>query len=191
MKRIPFALAALLAPSQALAHDAFGDLGPFYASFLHPVVDPLQAALLTGAAALLARRPETEVRLALPLFIFAGVIAYLANTGIDYAVLPVIAAFVAMIVGSAAALPQNFLPGWIVLGVVTLAGAIAGLLPDPLPDALGGILPHLGTILGLAVLTTLAWITLDAAARRFTALVPAITGSWVAALSIFVVALTA
>jgi hydrogenase/urease accessory protein HupE len=51
-------LPAVIVPSPALAHDAFGDLGPFYASFLHPLADPLQAVLLIGTARLSCRTAD-------------------------------------------------------------------------------------------------------------------------------------
>jgi hydrogenase/urease accessory protein HupE len=72
-------LVACLVPAPALAHDAFGDLGPFYASFLHPLADPLQAALLVGTAAFLAGRPLSVTRAALP--VFTGVAALTVEKG--------------------------------------------------------------------------------------------------------------
>ena len=56
MRRLFLALGLSLAAGPARAHDAFGDLGPFYASLLHPLADPMQAALVIGTAAFLAGR---------------------------------------------------------------------------------------------------------------------------------------
>lgn len=72
MRRNWLLLPATIAPSSALAHDAFGNLGPFYASFLHPLADPLQAALLVGTAAFLVGRPIEVARVALPVFVAAA-----------------------------------------------------------------------------------------------------------------------
>ena len=54
MRRTGLLPSCRIVPAPALAHDAFGDLGPFYASLLHPLADPLQAALVIGTAAFLA-----------------------------------------------------------------------------------------------------------------------------------------
>ena len=47
MSRLSLVLLVAVAagsPHVALAHDAFGDLGPFYGALLHPLADPAQKA---------------------------------------------------------------------------------------------------------------------------------------------------
>ena len=75
-RQVAIALGAFcLGATPGLAHDAFGDLGPFYASLLHPLADPLQAALIVGTAAFLAGRPLGLTRLAWPVFVGAASLA--------------------------------------------------------------------------------------------------------------------
>lgn len=189
----PFAVIALavlagLAPAPALAHDAFGDLGPFYASLLHPLADPPQAALVLGTAAFLAGRPLTAVRPALPLFAAAAALSALALAmRPDLAPAPLWAAVAALGAGLAATLPARWTPGWAGLALVTATGALTGLAPD----APAGHAPEqalLGTVFGIAMLGTLLWFGLETAGRRLTPLVPRVAGSWVAAVGILVAA---
>lgn len=183
-------LVACLVPAPALAHDAFGDLGPFYASFLHPLADPLQAALLVGTAAFLAGRPLSVTRAALP--VFTGVAALTAialAAGVAGALPPILVALAALFAGLAATLPERWTPRAAALALVAGTGALTGLAPGP-PEG-PAFQPLFGTALGIAALATLAWFALETAGRRLTPLVPKIAGSWVAAIGILVAAFAA
>jgi hydrogenase/urease accessory protein HupE len=184
MRRPAVLALALSAPAPALAHDAFGDLGPFYASLLHPLADPMQAALVIGTAAFLAGRSLGTVRVALPVFAAAAALSHLI-LGWRLGVLPspLLAAVAAVAVGSAATLPDRWtrVPAGLIL--VAATGILVGLAPDR-PPAQGALQPILGTVLGVAILATIAWAALDAAARRLSPLAPAVAGSWVAAVGL-------
>ncbi len=190
MRRLGLALPALLAPGPALAHDAFGDLGPFYGSLLHPLADPLQAILLVGTAAFLAGRPLAAVRLALPLFAGAAALAALAlSMHPSLAAPPLLLGSGALLAGLAAALPAPWAPRWAGLSLAAATGALTGLAPEAPPDGLL-LQPLLGTILGIAMLGTLLWFGLETAGRRLTPLVPRVAGSWVAAVGILATAVS-
>ena len=181
---IALALLAAIGPAPANAHDAFGDLGPFYASLLHPLADPLHAALVLGTAAFLAGRPLAAVRPALPLFVAAAALSAFAlamRPGLAPA--PLWTAVAALGAGLAATLPARWTPGWAGVALVTATGALAGLAAEaPAGNALLQGLS--GQILGIAMLGTLLWFGLETAGRRLTPLVPQVAGSWVAALGI-------
>lgn len=180
---------AAAVPGPAMAHDAFGDLGPFYGSLLHPLADPLQAALLVGTAAFLARQPLALTRGALPVFVgCATLLACALALGASLTVAPMALAFAALLAGLAALLPGTWTPRPIVLGLVVVTGALTGLAPGS-PDSTG-LQPLLGTLAGIAAFATLSWFTLETAARRLTPLVPQVAGSWVAAVGILVAALS-
>ena len=184
MRRPAVLALALSAPAPALAHDAFGDLGPFYASLLHPLADPMQAALVIGTAAFLAGRSLATVRLALPVFAAAAALSHLLlSWRLGVLPPPLLAAVAAVAVGGAATLPERWtkVPAGLLLVAVT--GVLVGLAPDR-PPVEGALQPILGTVLGTAILTTLAWAALDAAARRVSPLAPAVAGSWVAAVGL-------
>ena len=176
------ALAAL--PTPTLAHDAFGDLGPFYANLLHPMADPMQAALGLGTAAFLAGRSLNTVRLALPGFVASAALSYLFlgwRFGVTAA--PIMASAVAIAVGAAAMLPERWTPVAAALVLVTGTGAFVGLSPDqPMPSDLAQAI--LGTLLGIAAFILIAWAMFDATARHVSRLAPAIVGSWVAAVGL-------
>lgn len=184
MRRLSPVLLFGIAPAPALAHDAFGDLGPFYASLLHPLADPMQAALVIGTAAFLAGRSLGTVRVALPVFAAAAALSHLVlswHLGVVPA--PLLMAAAAVAVGGAATLPDRWTPVPAGLLLVAATGLIAGLAPDR-PPAEGALQPILGTVLGIALLATLAWTALDAAARRVSPVAPAVAGSWVAAMGL-------
>lgn len=180
--------ALCLGSAPASAHDAFGDLGPFYASLLHPLADPLQAVLLAGSAAFLAGRPLTDTRVAFPVFIgMAALAASLLAAGAAIAFPTVLTAWAALLAGLAALLPATWPPRWVTCVLVAVTGALTGLAPGT--PATGAILqPWLGTVLGISALAILAWFALETGSRRLTPLVPRVAGSWVAAIGILVAA---
>lgn len=173
-------------PSPLLAHDAFGDLGPFYSSFLHPLADPLQAALIVGTAAFLAGRPLTTTQWGLPAFVCAATISVLAAaTGTLDAVSTVMVALVTVLVGLASVTPMTWTAKSTSIAIVAITGSILGATPesaasDPVVQTL------LGTLTGITVFAVVAWLALDAAGRRLTPLILQIAGSWIAAIGILV-----
>jgi len=190
------ALAAfVLGPAPAHAHDAFGDLGPFYARFLHPLADPLQAALIVGAGAFLAGRSLDAVRAALPLFalsaMLAAVLGQVFGPALWHAggVPPSVPVLAALAAGVAAMLPARRVPHSAGFALMAATGALAGLSPGA-PAGTAPLQALAGTILGIAVLATLLWFALEAAGTRLTPFVPQVAGSWVAAVAILVAAVS-
>ena len=184
MRRPSLVLLLAAAPGPALSHDAFGDLGPFYASLLHALADPMQAALVIGTAAFLAGRTLGTVRVALPVFAAAAALSHLVlSWHLGVLPPPLLAAAAVVAVGGAATLPDRRTRLRAGLLLVAATGVLAGLAPDR-PPAEGALQPILGTVLGIALLATLAWAALDAAARRVSPLAPAVAGSWVAAMGL-------
>jgi hypothetical protein len=184
MKRLSLILFFAATPAPALAHDAFGDLGPFYASLLHPLADPMQAALVLGTAAFLAGRSLDRVRVALPVFMAAAALSHLLlSWRLGLVPPPLAPALAAVAVGGAATLPDRWTRASAGLLLVAVSGVLVGLAPDRPPPA-GALQPILGTVLGIAALATLAWAALDALARRVSGLAPAVAGSWVAAVGL-------
>jgi hypothetical protein len=182
MRRLSLLVLLSAAPSPALAHDAFGDLGPFYASLLHPLADPLQGALLIGTAAVLARRGAETVRLALPVFMAGAALGLGLAWRLDLVPASLLPPLIAVTCGLAAVLPARWAPPWLVLPLVAVTGGLAGLAPGR-PDG-PALQPLFGGVLGIGLFTTLAWAGLDALARRLTPIAPAVAGSWVAAVGI-------
>ncbi|MEE4187270.1 MAG: HupE/UreJ family protein [Roseobacter sp.] len=188
---IAFAAAPMLIPTTAVAHDAFGDLGPFYESMLHPLADPLQAAVLVGTAAFLAGRPLLVVRRAMPMFILvAGIGSVAVFSGKIIATPPVLAGLAALLVGLAATLPENWTPRPVVHAIAATMGFFVGLAPGT-PDEGLTLQTLMGSFFGISVLVTLLWYALEAAARRLTRLAPKVVGTWVAAVGILVIAFSA
>lgn len=186
MRRPLIALTAALAPAPAFAHDAFGDLGPFYASLLHPMADPLQAALLVGTAAFLASRPLEDVRPALPVFFGAAVLSYaVLALGLGLSMPALLASLAALLAGLAAMAPGRWISRWTAFAIVAATGAMTGLAPEA-PPGPTDLQPVLGTILGIGAISTLAWFALESAGRRLTPIIPMVAGSWVAAVGILV-----
>jgi len=182
------ALVGCLLPTSLHAHDAFGDLGPFYANLLHPLADPLQAALLVGTSAFLATLPLELTRQLLPVFAGSATLGALAlASGVPIAPLPVFAALAVFVIGVATVLPVTWTPRPAMLTLVAATGVLTGMAPGA-PAGGTFLQPFLGTGLGIAALATLAWLGLETAGRRFTPLVPKIAGSWVAAVGILIVA---
>jgi len=179
-----------LCPTTGRAHDAFGDLGPFYASFLHPLADPLQAALLVGVAAFLAGRQLAFARVAVPLFLAmsslaAFALAYGHAPGEPGSLVP----YAVLSIGLAAVVPKVVKPRIVAFALVAATGAMTGLAPG-VPGEVMMLQWLSGTVCGIAALVLLAWFALDAVARHLTSIAPKVAGSWVAAVGILVVALS-
>ena len=181
-------LIALL-PAPALAHDAFGDLGPFYASMLHPIADPFQGLLIVGTGAFLARRPVKTIRAILPVFILAAALAHvLLGWLFGLTVTPLLLVGFVLATGCAAVLPVSHVPNWACVALVAATGALVGLAPDRPPQGVAALQLMLGTLLGISAAIILIWMALDVASRRLFWIAPAIAGSWVAAIGMLAIA---
>lgn len=182
------AVATTCLPTPLFAHDAFGDLGPFYASLLHPLADPMQAALIVGTGAFLAGRPLAVARVALPVFIVAASVVVLAVfVGASIFAPPILATVAALLIGVAAMLPDAWTPLPVVLALVSATGAFAALAPGAAPDG-AAFQSSLGTTVGIVGSATLFWWGFEVARRRLTPIAPKVAGSWVAAIGILVMA---
>jgi hypothetical protein len=189
-RRLAAAVAGLmLLPGSASAHDAFGDLGPFYASLLHPLADPAQAVVLAGFAVLLARQELVTVRRGYAGFAVASAVVVPAAA---WAALPAVELFVAgalaTLLGLAVLLGQR-LPGLAVVGLGLVAASLASLAFDAATGLRDGLLLVLGGTLGLATATLLLWSLFDLLRRRIGDIACAVAGSWVAAVGIMTMAL--
>ena len=99
---------------------------------------------------------------------------------------PFIAALAAIVAGILSTLPDRWLPRWADVLIVAALGAVVGLIPDGQALSDGAIQSILGTILGIAILPALIWAALEGVARRVSQIVPAVAGSWVAAVGILI-----
>jgi urease accessory protein len=189
MRSVLLALAAGATPAPALAHDAFGDLGPFYASLLHPLADPAQGLLIAAIAILLAGQPLATVRPAYAALALTGTAAILL--GAVVALEPPdlrTTGFLATALGGAALFGLSLPPR----AAILLAGAIgvgASLAIDLPPGLRAAGLSALGAALGIALATLLVWGLVDTARRRLSPVAGAVAGSWVAAVGIMAAAL--
>jgi len=190
-RRIPVAaLAVGLAPEAALAHDAFGDLGPFFGALLHPLADPAQGLLLAATATLLARQPVAGVRVAYAVLL-AGCMAITVFQGLR----PMNAPSAQAIGALAAALGLLALWGRALqTGVLAVmaggAAVLAGLAADGANgDVRSDLLAALGGMAGTALFVLLLWAALDALQDRLGRVAGAVAASWVAAVGIMVAAL--
>lgn len=184
MKHLSFALLAGLAavsPDAVLAHDAFGDLGPFYGALLHPLADPAQGLILAGIAVLLARQSIASVRWA---WIALAVVGAL-TMGLGL-LIPFAGPELAVVALSAAGLGVLALTGldlgrWPSIALSVGAAVLAGLavdLPDG-PRAAG--LAAFGGAVGIALGALLVWGLVDSLQSRFGRVAGAVAGSWIAA----------
>jgi hypothetical protein len=182
-------LSGLVPAGPATAHDAFGDLGPFYANLLHPLADPAQALLIVGIAVLLARQPLATVRPAYAALVLAGaatillgVLVVLEPPGLQ------MTGLLAAALGAAALFGLTLRPLPATLLAASIA-VVAGIAIDLSPRAAG--LSALGATLGIALSTLLVWGLVDTARCHFGPVATAVAGSWVAAVGIMAAALPA
>lgn len=178
-----------LLPGSACAHDAFGDLGPFYANLLHPLADPAQALVLVGFAVLLARQEFVTVRRG-----YAGfaVVSVVAVPTAAWLTLPSATHFsaglIATVLGLAVLLGQR-VPGLVIVGLGLFSACLASLAFDAAVGLRDGLLLALGGTLGLATATLLLWSLFDLLRRRIGDIACVVAGSWVAAIGIMTMAL--
>jgi urease accessory protein len=185
------ALAAALVPTGAYAHDAFGDLGPFYGGLLHPLVDPVQGLIIVAMAVLLASQPRASVRVAYAAAVIAGALAILVHAAMPAAPAGVpLVGFVVAGIGLLSLLGPR-IP---VAALAVLAGALAafaGVAGDMPNGVRAAMLSAGGSIFGIALLVLLVWSGLDLLQSRLGRIVSAIAGSWVAAIGVMAAALPA
>jgi hypothetical protein len=182
-------LALALAPGAAVAHDAFGDMGPFYTSLLHPLADPEQGVALAGAAAMLARQPLDTVRPAITVLAVAGALAAVAATvGLAPGVPQQAVAALAVALGLAA-LAGAALPKAVIVVLSGVAGLATGLALSPVGGARDAALAMLGGAAGVALAVLFLWGAVDLMVRRLGPVAGMVAGSWVAAVGLMTAAL--
>lgn len=189
MRRL-VALALALAPGAAAAHDAFGDMGPFYASLLHPLADPAQGVALAGAAAMLARQPLDVVRPAFAVLALGGAAAaVVATAGAAPGLPPQALAALAAVLGLAA-LAGSAAPFALALVLAGATGAVAGLALSAIGGGRDAALAMLGGAAGVALTTLFMWGAVDLAVRRLGPVAGMVAGSWAAAVGLMTAALS-
>jgi hypothetical protein len=187
--RVAAALALLFAARPATAHDAFGDLGPFYANLLHPLVDPSQAVVLAGFAAVLALQPLDVVRRGWALHAGAAVLTVAAVALVALPVAPALAVGLVAAGLGVAALVGPRLPPAVTLGLGVGAAVVAGLAAERSAGLRDALLTSVGAALGLAAVSLLLWSFFDFLRRRLGDIACRVAGSWVAAVGIMTAAL--
>jgi len=182
------ALAAVLAAKPAWAHDAFGDLGPFYANLLHPLADPAQAVMLAGFAVVLALQPVPTVRRGWALHAGAGAATLAALLVVAPPPAPMLVVGAAAAGLGLAALVGKRLPLAAVLALGIAAAVLAALSADRPEGLRAALLATLGGALGLATASLLLWSLFDALRRRLGDIACRVAGAWVAAIGIMAAA---
>jgi urease accessory protein len=182
---------AVALPGAAQAHDAFGDLGPFYQGLLHPLVDPSQGLALAAVAVLLARQPLAAVRTAFAVLACAALAAALLHPFLPVSVLSVQLAGVLGVAAGLAALSGLAVPVILLAAFgagVALLAAMAGDTPSGLRAS---ALTAGGTALGITLFVLLLWGAVDLLQSRFGRVAGAVAGSWIAAIGLMVAVLPA
>ena len=172
---------AAVSPDAALAHDAFGDLGPFYGALLHPLADPAQGLILAGIAVLLARQPIASVRWAW--IALAAVGALIVGLG---SLVPLAGPGLAVVALSAVGLGVLALTGldlgrWLSIALSVGAAILAGLAVDLPEGSRAAGLAAFGGAVGIALCALLVWGLVESLQSRFGRVAGAIAGSWIAA----------
>jgi hypothetical protein len=186
----PLAVVALaLTPGAAMAHDAFGDMGPFYANLLHPLADPAQGVALAGAAAMLARQPLDTVRPAFAALAFGGALAAVAATAGLTAGAPQQAGSVLAIALGLSALAGDTLPKIAILALAAMTGLATGLALSAVGGARDAALAMLGGAAGVALGALFLWGAVDLAVRHLGTAAGMVAGSWVAAVGLMTAAI--
>ncbi len=184
MSRLSLGLLVAVAagsPDVALAHDAFGDLGPFYGALLHPLADPAQGLILAGIAVVLARQPLATVRLAWLALALSGAVTVLSGAWVELAGPgPGVASLAGVVLGLLA-LSGRDLGRWLSIGLAALAGIVAGLAIDLPTGARAASLGAFGGAVGIGLAALLVWGLVDGLQHRFGRVAGAVAASWVAA----------
>ncbi len=178
-----------LAPGAAFAHDAFGDLGPFFGALLHPLADPAQGLLLAATAVLMARQPVAGARVAYGALLAGCLLTSFVQglwpmTGPSVQIIGVLATAFGLLALWGGALNAGLLA--IVAGG---AAVLAGMAVDEATGVVRqDLLAALGGMAGTAIFVLLLWAALDALQDRLGRVAGAVAASWVAAVGIMVAA---
>ncbi len=191
MRRLALAVVLALVPAAASAHAAFGDLGPFYASLLHPLADPAQGLLIVAAAVLLARQPLATVRPAYAALALCGALAVALHAVVTPPSPGLRATGVAIAVLGALALSGLRLGVLLTAALAAAAAIAAGCAVDLPPGPRPGLLAALGGAAGIALAALLVWGAVDLAIRRIGPVAGAVAGSWLAAIGLMTAVLPA
>jgi len=192
IRRLALAALGLVSwPGAALAHDAFGDLGPFYQAFLHPLADPAQGLLVAAAAVALAVQPITSLRLAFVALV-VGAVAMLTTRSVLPVADPSLLAVATLTLLTAVIGVLSLRPApAVTAGIAAILGAVAALPLDGARGGVPGVLTVAGGTAGIAFGTLFLWGAIDLAARRISPLAPRVAGAWLAAIGVMVAALPA
>ncbi|MFV0291743.1 MAG: hypothetical protein ACK5II_00340 [Paracoccus sp. (in: a-proteobacteria)] len=176
-------------PGMATAHDAFGDLGPFYQGLLHPLADPAQGILLAAMAILLARQPVIAARIGV---VLAGPVALVAvlimnATGIASPGLRLTGLAIALI--GVLAVVGLWMPLVLTQTCVIVAAVLAGAMTDPTEGMRGTLLLAAGTGAGAALTMLFLWAVTDQVHALWGRIPSAVAGSWFSAIGIMTAAL--
>lgn len=189
IRRHSLALLATAVPGAANAHDAFGDLGPFYQGLLHPLADPAQGLILAAVAVLLARQPLDSARTAFAVLAGAALVAAVLHPILPVPALSVQLAGTMALVTGVAALTGLTLPAVPLAAIgaaVALFAALSGDVPEASREA---ALTAGGTALGIALFVLLLWGAVDLLQARLGRIAGAVAGSWIAAVGLMAMAL--
>ena len=189
MRLSPAIACAALFPGAAQAHAAFGDIGPFYQSLLHPLADPAQGLILAGLAVLLVRQTKEKVQRAFLVLLIAVVAATLLRLAVSTP------EFALRWVGIAvASLGLLAISGWsmplpLLLVITACVGVSAAIAPDFPPDPGAAVLAVGGSVGGVLLLVLAIWGGLDSLQLRLGRVAPTVAGSWIAAIGVMAAAL--
>jgi hypothetical protein len=184
VRRALLLLALAGVPAPAFAHDAFGDLGPFYAAFLHPLADPAQGLLLAAAALCLARQPLGIVRPAYAALAAGGLAALVFGLMVALPVPGLRVMTVLALVLALAALVRPRAGAGVAVALAGGVGVLAALPLDAGADGRVAMLTALGGAAGIALAALLVWGLADLANRRLSPVSSLVAAAWVAAIAL-------
>jgi urease accessory protein len=188
VRRLAIVAALASVPGAASAHDAFGDLGPFYATLLHPLAHPGQGLILAATGVLLARQPLATVRLAWAALALAGAVSILAGAAGARAAPGLVVASLAATALGLVALSGIDLGRWPAVVLAAAAAVAAGLAIQLPPGFRSAMLAAVGGTLGIALFGLMVWGLVDLLQRRVGRVAGAVAGSWIAAVGLMAAA---
>ncbi len=189
VRRNGAALAASILPSAARAHEAFGELGPFYGGLLHPLADPAQGLILVALGVVMARQPRSSVRVAYAAVLVCLVMAVALHPilSVPDPAVPLVGVLVAAL-GFLAMTGLEF-PVVATAAIAGLLAALAGSAGDILDGPRAMALAACGSVLGAALIVLFVWSALDLLQSRLGRIAGAVAGSWLAAIGVMAAAL--